>query len=406
MAPQPLLPVTKVGPGDKQKAYVVRQNVCLKMMLGVVVLVGTLSTGLLLSTYEVHLQRRHSLQGAKTHREEEHASHMRVMRLSMLLQQHLEDEVHDVAVLTTYRAWLMRAVGDYQAAVSQKAHEFHCGDGIADALKSTGLKFDADIEKLISRLWDDVLAEGKVAQKSLHNITHAIVSELRQDASEQGAYERIMQEAGEDPGKLGYHHHEVDRLDGAHAWEDGEDGDIHDQHDYKYGEDEDHHGYHGHHRDDDDEYRDDDDEEHLAGALEALLHRLAAEDSVIHVPNATLLQWEELHETAMNSLSDQEQEVDMERVNKRIVAAVADTPNVTAYNETEHGSQLDYLTSVLHKARLEPYRQELLELLTAWQEGHETITAPLRRIEQLIDDEVLEPDVLLIHGDYEHYGYD
>ena len=106
------------------------------------------------------------------------------------------------------------------------------------------------------------------------------------------------------------------------------------------------------------------------------------------MPNATLLQWEELHETAMNSLSDQEQEVDMERVNKRIVAAVADTPNVTAYNETEHGSQLDYLTSVLHKARLEPYRQELLELLTAWQEGHETITAPLRRIEQLIDDEV------------------
>jgi len=108
----------------------------------------------------------------------------------------------------------------------------------------------------------------------------------------------------------------------------------------------------------------------------------------------------------MNSLSDQEQEVDMERINKRIVSAVADTPNVTAYNETEHGSQLDYLTAVLHKARLEPYRQELLELLTAWQEGHETITAPLRRIEQLIDDEVLEPDVLLIHGDYEHYGYD
>ena len=55
------------------------------------------------------------------HREEEHASHMRVMRLSMLLQRHLEDEVHDVAVLTTYRAWLMRAVGDYQLRVITRA---------------------------------------------------------------------------------------------------------------------------------------------------------------------------------------------------------------------------------------------------------------------------------------------
>ena len=34
------------------------------------------------------------------------------------------------------------------------------------------------------------------------------------------------------------------------------------------------------------------------------------------------------------------------------------------------------------------------------------ISAPLNRIEQLIDDEVLDPDVLIIHGDYEHYRYD
>mmetsp|Transcript_26621 Transcript_26621/g.53485 ORF Transcript_26621/g.53485 Transcript_26621/m.53485 type:complete len:397 (-) Transcript_26621:425-1615(-) len=393
MAPAPILPVTKVGPGDKQRAYVVRQNVCLKMMLAVLILVGMLSTGLLLSTYEIHLQRRHSLAGARTHREEEHASHMRVMRLSMLLQQHLEDDVHDVGVITTYRAWLMRAVGDYQSEVINKASEFHCADGMKEALKSEGMKFDEDIDKLLKRVVDDVLSEGKAAQKQLHNITRAIVSELRQDASEQGAYERVMEEAGEDTGHLGYHNHEVERLDGAQAWED--------ERDYRDEGEHEHHHYH----DDDNEYRDDDDEEHLAGALEALLRHLEDDDSVLHVDNATLEAWTTLHDTAMNSLNDQEQEVDMDRVNRRIATALQNTTNVTAYNETEHGSEIDYLTLMLHKARLEPYREELRELLNAWQRGEERISVPIKRVEELIDDGVLEPDVLVVNGDYEHYHY-
>ena len=33
-----VLPVTKVGPGEKERAYVVRQNLCLKIFLGVVFL--------------------------------------------------------------------------------------------------------------------------------------------------------------------------------------------------------------------------------------------------------------------------------------------------------------------------------------------------------------------------------
>jgi len=313
------------------------------------------------------------------------------------LQQHLEDDVHDVAVLTTYRAWLVRAVGDYQVEILNKASEFHCADGLKEALKSEGMKFDEDIDKLLKRVVDDVLAEGKTAQKSLHNITRAIVSELRQDASEQGAYERVMQEAGEDPGHLGYHHHEVERLDGAHAWEDGEHNDD---------DDEDETGGHHHFHDDDDEYRDDDDEEHLAGALEALLRHLEDESSVLHVDNATIEAWTALHDTAMNSLSDQEQEVDMDRVNRRIGLMLTNITNVTTYNETEHGSELDYLTKMLHKAKLEPYREELIAMLQGWQRGETRISAPIKRIEELIDEDVLEPDVLVVHGDYEHYRYD
>ena len=49
----PLLPVTKTGSGDKQKAYIVRQNLCLKILLGLLLVVGSLSTALLFTTFEV-----------------------------------------------------------------------------------------------------------------------------------------------------------------------------------------------------------------------------------------------------------------------------------------------------------------------------------------------------------------
>lgn len=429
----PLTTTTKVGAGDKERAYVVRQNTCLKALLGVICTLGVLSTVLLYTRYEVSVQRRVAIQGAKNHREEEHASHMRVMRLSMLLQRHLEDEVHDANVLTTYRAWLMRAVGDYQMRVLEKTS--NCSHAERSALQAEGVHFDSEIESLLKLLWDDVVKEGRQAQKQLHNITHAIVSELRQDAQEQGAYERVMEEAGEDPGLLGYHNHEVEyrgHLDGDpserhhhhhhHHAEDGEDGGEHGG-EHAEGDDGDeahHHHEHGadgegvnehegEHRGDPYHEPDDDDEEHLAGALEALLSKLRHNESVlVGVSNETISKWSELHEASIRSLTDSEQEVDMERVNKKILAAVDDAhvPGVPAYNATEHGTELDYLQDLVRKARLAPHREELLRLLDSWQAGDERISAPLSRIEELIDEEVLDPDVLIIHGDYEHYRYD
>lgn len=400
--------VTKTGPGDKEKAYVVRQNCMLKFALFCVCAVSTFSTVLVYTRYEVHLQRRQSIEGAKSHREEEHASHMRVMRLSMLLQRHLEDEVHDVAVLTTYRAWLMRAVGDYQLRVVERAA--NCSIALREGLQAEGVSFDAEIENLLKLLWDDVVQEGKVAQRQLHNITHAIVAELRQEASEQGTYERVMAEAGEDGGLLGYHHHEVEyRAHEAHHHygdDQGDDGadDEHGDAD-ESGEGEHHHGHdeeHMHHP------GDDDDEEHLAGALEALLARLQHNDSVVlGVENATIDAWSELRESSLRALSDEEQEVDMQRVEAKVGRAInASHALVPPYNESEHGSQLDYLGELIKRAKLAPFRDELLGLLSSWQAGETRISAPLNRIEELIDADVLDPDVLFIRGDYEQYRYD
>ena len=96
----------------------------------------------------------------------------------------------------------------------------------------------------------------------------------------------------------------------------------------------------------------------------------------------------------------------MERINKNI-RELLDRAGVATYNATQHASELDYLTELLSKAKLSAYRGELLGLLERWDAGELPMSVPLKRVEQLIDEGVLQPDVLMLPPDeYHDYHYD
>lgn len=377
----PLLPTTKMGSGDKERAYVIRQNLVLKTMLIMAAVLTGLGMLLCCTVYEVHVQRRVRVDDAREHREEEHTSHMRVMRLSTMLQQRLKDEVHDMHVLTTYRAWLLRAVGEYQQRVL--ATLANCSK--AAALPQLGADFDKQLDGLIHRLWEDVVSEGKAATGQLHNITAAIMGELRQEVSEKADFDVLMRSQGEEP---------------SPRWpptdEDAPDG------------------YGG---------RVEDEDSSLGVALEAFHRKLLSNSSLLLALEPTTLQkWLDAYEDAMRVLGDEEKEADMVRINARLGELIAEAgapPFSKAELEAEGdsaagamSSELDYFTDLLYRAKLAPHRDGLLQLLDQWQSGIAPLSAPLERVEQLIDDNVLQPDVLLA-GNYdynyqhpEHYHYE
>ena len=60
-----------------------------------------------------------------------------------------------MGVLTTYRAWLLRAVGDYQMRVHDQVR--NCSDADTAPLDELGAAFDRQVDVLLKRLWDDLV---------------------------------------------------------------------------------------------------------------------------------------------------------------------------------------------------------------------------------------------------------
>jgi len=107
----------------------------------------------------------------------------------------------------------------------------------------------------------------------------------------------------------------------------------------------------------------------------------------------------------MKALGDQEKEPDMERINERLDSLIVAAGQPTyAERNTSFETELEYFTELMYRAKLAPYRDELLLLLGAWLAGEAPLSKPLERVEELIDANVLQPDVLLVEpGDY---GYE
>jgi len=360
----PLATTTKVGPGEKTKAYVVRQNTCLKILLFAFVGLVIILIVLMSTLYDVHVERRSKAHDAGHHRREEHALRMQVGRLGMRLQEHMKDEVRDMGILREYRARMYRAIGEYQNNV-RAAVDTNIGANATmhSTLTRLELELDEHLEVAMRQLWADVNEEGKHASERLHNLTAELVRSMSTDAGEAKEFEELYGE--------GTDFHE-DAEQGLKGDDDlGEDGA-------------------------EDDWMDSDAEEmKMRYALERLHARLVAMPN-ISLPQAELTEWEDAYNNALDVLGDDSKEADLQQLQKRL-AAKLESKGVTAAmggadgQEDEYApSVMDQFESALEAAKVMPHKADLFNKYAEWQAGNMPTTDLVQHIEELYEQRVLE----------------
>mmetsp|Transcript_26062 Transcript_26062/g.66195 ORF Transcript_26062/g.66195 Transcript_26062/m.66195 type:complete len:391 (+) Transcript_26062:187-1359(+) len=378
----PFTTQTKVGPGDKSKAYVIRQNTCLRFLLFTLVGLCLMLMVLASTMYDVHVERRSKAWQSGVHRREERSLRLQVGRLGMRLQQHMHDDVRDMSILREYRARMYRAVGEYQNTVRSTVEEATSRNAtLTKTLAKLELELDEQLEMAMRKLWSDVNEEGKRAGEKLHNLTTEIIDGMRLEQHEEEDFEEQYGEGAE------YH-------------EDAEEG-------FKEGDD-----YSEDIKDREGDEEDEDYEEvRMRFALDRLLTRLKA------MPNITLsadelTDWDTAYNAALDSMGDESKEADLEAIQAKLVARMtskgvsvkagrvhaAEGAQDDGSDGGEGGDDKDeYVPSVfdqfetaLEAAKVMPKKPELFLKFGEWQAG--TLPTPqlIQFVEELYDQNVLE----------------
>lgn len=186
---------TKVGSGEKTKAYVIRQNVCLKLILFSVITGSALLMLLSLTMYDVHIERRYRARSAGVHRREEHNLRLQLSQVVMRLQRHLKDDVGDMSKLRSYRANMFRMIGEYGNVLRKTVIDKY-GPNATEVLGLYQMEVDftQNMEGALAHLWNDVNTEGGRAKANLHNITHELLLDLQLDQAERKQFEDELDE--------------------------------------------------------------------------------------------------------------------------------------------------------------------------------------------------------------------
>mmetsp|Transcript_33153 Transcript_33153/g.58064 ORF Transcript_33153/g.58064 Transcript_33153/m.58064 type:complete len:136 (+) Transcript_33153:154-561(+) len=95
-----------------------------------------------------------------------------------------------------------------------------------------------------------------------------------------------------------------------------------------------------------------------------------------------MVQWTRLYDSAQRALQDEEEEADMKRINQNIAELLNHSnPAPPPFNASQYASELDYFTELMYRAKLHPYRAELLWLIGKWMDGEAPFREPLHRVE-------------------------
>ncbi|GBG25353.1 Hypothetical Protein FCC1311_015712 [Hondaea fermentalgiana] len=329
---------TKSGSGDKERAYIIRQNWALKTVLLLLAIFGAGMVILFNTVLQVNVSRREAMRSEKVHHQLEHQAQVRLMKAHLELQKALETEIHETSRFEEFRSIAEHALGDYSASVVKVLHENNVDKDVVASVESSTDNLRKSLDNSFDNFLHHFKGVAESARHSLKRVAHAIVSDVELDKKEEDRYREKMKR------KFGV---KVDDVD----------PNVADDEAHKY----DQYGV----LDESDE-GDDEDEEEIRESVEFFFSKLKAHDYPL-LKAEVIEEWENDMADISSTLADEEKEVDLNTIRDRVNAKVAmHAPKADKFDPSRHNSIVDYYEMQIELAKISFHKQSLMDLYDGW----------------------------------------
>jgi hypothetical protein len=338
------LSATKAGSGEKEKAYIVRENSILRGILCLIVL-GGISIVVLFSTYyELHVAKRGLVLSEVIHHRREHQGHEELIRANLNLQQTLETVVNEARAFAEFRAHFEKSAGMNEDEIEKlfKSSGVEKPE-LLNKVKEVQRSFTKDMELYMGKLLKRYDAKSHQAQKQIDEISEDIEKTVQHDAEEDVKFEEKLEELG---------------VDEEYA-EDIEE-------DYQEQRDE------GKTQEEKDEIKHDEGEaeKEVETDLQRFYDRLQTLSVTSQTPE-TIKIWQSALDSIVDQLDDTSKEVDLEAATQKMKNLIASSTAIndpeSIYDPTKHDSPLEFYEAYIEKVKIMPFKQQLVDMWGGYQ---------------------------------------
>merc|ERR1711871_816328 len=203
---------TKVGGGDKERAYIVKQNAMLKVGLTVFFVLAIFGSVLCFTVLDVKVQRRGTVMARLHMRQEQHRGHTDIIKKNLKLQNVLLEEKNDVDMIRDARATVGSLLASYHDDVMKALVTNKKAQKEVEKHNKNSAKF---LKKIIDDLFKQAKKEQKSADIAMEQVGASIGIEEKEDEAEEHAFKDDMTAMGEDADELAAETPEPDAEDGV-----------------------------------------------------------------------------------------------------------------------------------------------------------------------------------------------
>jgi len=353
---------TKAGSGDKERAYIIRQNWALKTMLLLIVFFSIGMMVLFSTVLEVTVTRREAMKSEKIHHELEHKAQVRLMRAHLELQRALETEIHETSRFEEFRSMMENAMGTHTKSISNLLKDKNIEHHVIEAVEKQTEKLREDLDIRFDAFLAHFKTVANHAKTSLKKVANAIQSDVELDSKEAQRYkEKMMNDFGVN----------VEDEDAKRSREQAKNYD----HYGVFEED-------GHDLEEEDE-----DDEEIGQELERFFKKLNAHDFPV-LSKDIIDAWEKDMQEISRTLADDDKETDLKAITDRVNQKIGmHAPQVEKFDPSKHSSVIDYFEMRIEEAKLSYHKQSLMDLYAGWKDdGKLSVYTVLSGLEHLAEE--------------------